>query len=156
MKSISHSQTINAPHDTKQKDNIEYNEYRGDEVHDKIYRSILKQTYRMFRLFCGSFQNHIPAGQGYSVVPQGLIDKLKEFYVEVSTSFESVELCGSSNILLNLTVYYDNETGRQQHFGHLLQHTVPSTKRVTVPACSQFRSTDSIFLSDDRTLCALL
>lgn len=77
-------QTINAPYDTKQKDNIEYNEYRGDEVHDKVYRSILKQTYRMFRLFCGTFQSHIPTGQGFSVVPLELINKLKEFYFEVS------------------------------------------------------------------------
>lgn len=89
------TQTINAPYDTKQKDNIEYNEYRGDEVHDKIYRSILKQTYRMFRLFCGSFQNHIPTGQGYSVVPQELIDKLKEFYFEVgTTSFDCNRIVG--------------------------------------------------------------
>lgn len=79
-------QTINAPHEQKQKDNIEYNEYRGDEVHDKIYRSILKQTYRMFRLFWGTFQSHIPAGEDYSVQPVELIDKLKKFYCEVSRS----------------------------------------------------------------------
>lgn len=76
-------QTINAPHETKQKDSIGYIEYKGDEVHDKVYRSILKQSYRMFRLFCGTFQSHCAAAQDYSVQPHELINKLNEFYTEV-------------------------------------------------------------------------
>ncbi|KAG4066234.1 hypothetical protein HA402_000458 [Bradysia odoriphaga] len=122
----SDSLTINAPYDTKQKDNIEYNEYRGDEVHEKVYRSILKQTYRMFRLFCGSFQNHIPAGQGYSVVPLELINKLKEFYIEYITTMRLEDnnifdiFCSTQYLPLNELLFL-----RVHNFVQLIQSSFP-------------------------------
>lgn len=51
-------QTINVPSERKSRENTEYNEYKGDDVHDKVFQQVLKQSYSMFRLFTGTFRSH--------------------------------------------------------------------------------------------------
>ncbi|KAJ6642477.1 Vacuolar fusion protein CCZ1 like [Pseudolycoriella hygida] len=118
--------TINAPYDTKQKDSIEYNEYRGDEVNEKVYRSVLKQSYRMFRLFCGTFQSHIASGEHSSDVPHELINKIKDFYVEyirtmrleVNNIFDI--FCSTQHLPLNDLLFL-----RVHNFIQLIQTSFP-------------------------------
>lgn len=46
------------PSERKTRENTEYNEYKGDDVHDKVFQQVIKQSYSMFRLFAGTFQSH--------------------------------------------------------------------------------------------------
>lgn len=52
-------QTINVPSERKTRENTEYNEYKGDDVHDKVFQQVIKQSYFMFRLFAGTFRSHL-------------------------------------------------------------------------------------------------
>ncbi|GAB0096920.1 CCZ1 [Sergentomyia squamirostris] len=54
--------TINVPYVVKTKENVEYNEYRGEDVHDAIYEALLEQSYNMFRLFVGTFADNSVCG----------------------------------------------------------------------------------------------
>lgn len=40
------------------KDGAQVSDYRGEEVNDEIYRNLLKQSYRMFKFFHGSFETN--------------------------------------------------------------------------------------------------
>lgn len=72
-----HHQTINVPYEKKTKENeVEYNEYKCDDVHDKIFRNVLKQSYNMFRLFHGSFEDVADDA------PTKIIDQLAQFYAK--------------------------------------------------------------------------
>lgn len=75
------AQTINVPFEKKTKENgIDYNEYKCDDVHDKIFRNVLKQAYNMFRLFHGSFEDAAAEQQSDASVPSKLIHQLAQFY----------------------------------------------------------------------------
>lgn len=76
-------QTINIPYETKTRDSNEYKEYKGDEVNDKIFREILKQSYRMFRLFYGTFQLNA-VGTDLNEQLLYIRKKLDHFYSRVS------------------------------------------------------------------------
>lgn len=75
--------TVNVPFETKTKDRGEYNEYKGDEVHDSIFQAVLKQSYKMFRLFMGTFQLNF-IGDDLEQQTTNLISKLDHFYSRVS------------------------------------------------------------------------
>lgn len=47
--------TVNIPFVIKVKDGTEYLEYQSDDVQDNVYLAVLQQSYKMFRLFKGSF-----------------------------------------------------------------------------------------------------
>lgn len=49
--------TVSIPFSEKSKDNAPYLEYREEDVQDSVYEAILRQAYRMFQLFNGSFVN---------------------------------------------------------------------------------------------------
>ncbi|XP_074648417.1 vacuolar fusion protein CCZ1 homolog [Tubulanus polymorphus] len=61
--------TVNIPTTEKIKDGQPHTEYLEDDVQDHIYESVLKQAYKMFRLFMGSF---------YSVCKKGNVQSLKQ------------------------------------------------------------------------------
>lgn len=59
-------------------------EYKGDNVHEKIYRQLLCQAYRMFRLFNGTFASHFENGRAdYDSLPVRLMESLNDFYTKV-------------------------------------------------------------------------
>lgn len=71
--------TINVPSEKKEKPGgIEYIEYKSDEVHVKVFRQILRQSYQMFRLFNGKFVQPDKEDNDFNV--NRLCNKLKEFY----------------------------------------------------------------------------
>lgn len=74
---------MNVPFETKTKDRGEYNEYKGDEVHDSIFQAVLKQSYNMVRLFMGTFQLNF-IGDDLETKRINLISKLDRFYSHVS------------------------------------------------------------------------
>lgn len=81
-------QTVSVPSEKRETppedDSDELNEYRSDDVHDKVFRNVLKQAYNMYRLFEGTFVS--TAADELAVadaVPTKLIAKLKQFYSKV-------------------------------------------------------------------------
>lgn len=66
----------------KTKDKVEYNEYKGDDIQDSVYRSILKQSYNMFRLFMGTFESNFKGNQIDDKI-NSLKGKLEHFYSKV-------------------------------------------------------------------------
>lgn len=52
-------QAVNAPSERKTRDGTEYTEYKCDDAHESVYLETLKQSYYMFRLFNGTFQNNL-------------------------------------------------------------------------------------------------
>ncbi|XP_062544207.1 vacuolar fusion protein CCZ1 homolog [Armigeres subalbatus] len=70
---------LNVPFERKTRETGDYNEYHGDDIHDTIYQAVLKQSYRMFRLFHGSFKDNLQPADDLDAVAN-LIGKLEEFY----------------------------------------------------------------------------
>ncbi|XP_058833549.1 vacuolar fusion protein CCZ1 homolog [Topomyia yanbarensis] len=69
---------LNVPFERKSRDSGDYNEYHGDDIHDIVYRAVLKHSYRLFHLFNGTFESNL-AGEDLSAVAN-LIGHLEEFY----------------------------------------------------------------------------
>lgn len=77
-------QMVNAPSERKTtKDGTEYTEYRCEDAHEIVYREILKQSYYMFRLFNGSFQESL-VGDDVKQQVNCLTTKLTKFYSKVN------------------------------------------------------------------------
>ncbi|XP_055845097.1 vacuolar fusion protein CCZ1 homolog [Episyrphus balteatus] len=70
---------INVPKEIKLKDGVEEAEYRGGEVHDKVFRAVLEQSYRMFRLFAGKFSSNM-IGDSELTQAEYLRKKLNDFF----------------------------------------------------------------------------
>ncbi|XP_013787022.1 vacuolar fusion protein CCZ1 homolog, partial [Limulus polyphemus] len=68
--------TVNVPTQQRTRDGQVYIEYLADDVQDHVYKSILKTSYLMFRLFNGTFQR-ILSKSGNSEM---LKEKLSAFY----------------------------------------------------------------------------
>ncbi|XP_063221462.1 vacuolar fusion protein CCZ1 homolog isoform X1 [Bacillus rossius redtenbacheri] len=77
--------TVNVPAVTKTKDGVEYVEYQSDDVQDNVFRSVLCQSYRMFRLFKGSF-GHILSSHAGDVELLRL--KLEHFFSRYLTTLK--------------------------------------------------------------------
>lgn len=76
--------TLNVPYEVKVKDKeSEYNEYKGDDVMDSVYQAVLKQSYKMFRLFMGSFNNNF-IGKNEDQCVTHLREKLHHFFSKVN------------------------------------------------------------------------
>lgn len=76
-------QIVNAPSERKTtKDGAEYTEYRCEDAHEIVYREILKQSYYMFRLFNGTFQDNL-IGEDSKQQINCLTTKLAKFYSKV-------------------------------------------------------------------------
>ncbi|XP_055910076.1 vacuolar fusion protein CCZ1 homolog [Eupeodes corollae] len=71
---------LNVPKEIKlNKDGVEEADYRGGEVHDKVFRAVLEQSYRMFRLFAGKFVSNM-IGESELQQAENLRKKLYDFY----------------------------------------------------------------------------
>lgn len=79
---------INVPKEIKLKDGVEEADYRGGEVHDKVFRAVLEQSYRMFRLFAGKFASNM-IGDSEIEQTEYLRKKLNDFF---STYISSIKL----------------------------------------------------------------
>lgn len=73
--------TINVPFERKLKDNGEILEYYGEDAHEKVYSEILKQSYRMFRLFHDSFESNL-VGDSEEGKIVNLVSTLEQFYTK--------------------------------------------------------------------------
>lgn len=71
--------TVNAPYDTRTKEGGEYKEFKSDTVHGKIYRSVLEESYKMFRLFYGKFEESF-IGDTPEEKSLALQSKLEDFF----------------------------------------------------------------------------
>lgn len=76
-------QTINVPSERKTRENTEYNEYKGDDVHDKVFQQVLKQSYLMFRLFTGTFRSHFNGEDDEARKIEHFKTILEQFYSKV-------------------------------------------------------------------------
>lgn len=70
---------INVPFERKSRETGDYNEYHGNDIHDTVYQAVLKQSYRMFRMFHGSFEGNLKPGEDLDAVAS-LIGKLEDFF----------------------------------------------------------------------------
>lgn len=70
---------LNVPFERKTRETGDYIEYHGDDIHDTIYQAVLKQSYRMFRLFHGTYESNLKPAEDLDSVAN-LIGKLEEFY----------------------------------------------------------------------------
>jgi hypothetical protein len=77
-------QTVNIPFVIKVKDGTEYLEYQSDDVQDNVYLAVLQQSYKMFRLFKGSF-TAILSSNGADVTQ--LKQKLDHFFSRVRIKY---------------------------------------------------------------------
>lgn len=77
--------TVNAPYDTRTSEEGEYKEYKGDTVHGKIYRAVLEESYKMFRLFYGKFEESF-VGDTPEERSLALMGKFEDFFSVVSWS----------------------------------------------------------------------
>lgn len=71
--------TVNAPYDTRTKEGGEYKEFKSDTVHGKIFRSVLEESYKMFRLFYGKFEESF-IGDSPEEKSLALQAKLEDFF----------------------------------------------------------------------------
>lgn len=71
--------TVNAPYDTRTKEDGEYKEYRSDTVHGNIFRCVLEESYKMFRLFYGKFEESF-VGETPEEKSLALQSKLEDFF----------------------------------------------------------------------------
>ncbi|XP_055534186.1 vacuolar fusion protein CCZ1 homolog [Wyeomyia smithii] len=72
---------LNVPFERKTRETGDYNEYHGDDIHDTIFQAVLKQSYRMFRLFNGTFEDNLRPAEDLVAVAN-LIGQLEQFYVK--------------------------------------------------------------------------
>lgn len=75
--------TINAPSDTKKAGDGDYKEYKSDTVHGKVFRSVLEESYKMFRLFNGRFMDSF-IGETPEEKSLALQAKFEDFFSAVS------------------------------------------------------------------------
>lgn len=77
-----HFQTVNVPLERKSRDNVEYNEYKSDEVYDKVLQEVLKQSYFSFRLFHNTFAAN-SKGKDADAQARSLKNELERFFPKV-------------------------------------------------------------------------
>jgi hypothetical protein len=75
---------VNIPFVIRVKDGAEYLEYQSDDVQDNVYLAVLQQSYKMFRLFKGSF-TAILRSNGADVTQ--LKQKLDHFFSRVRVKY---------------------------------------------------------------------
>lgn len=83
--------TLNVPYEVKTKDGTKYNEYKGDSVLDSVYESVLKQSYKMFKLFMGTYTDHF-IGNNEDERVACLREKLSHFYSKVNITIINCKL----------------------------------------------------------------
>lgn len=77
--------TINAPFDTKSQKEGEFKEYKSDTIHGRIFRSVLEESYKMFRMFYGRFKESF-IGDTPEEKSLALQAKFEDFFSVVSVN----------------------------------------------------------------------
>lgn len=75
--------TVNAPFDNRTGEDGEFKEYKSDMIHGQIFRSVLEESYKMFRLFYGKFEESF-IGDTPEERSLALMAKFEDFYSGVS------------------------------------------------------------------------
>lgn len=78
--------TVNAPFDTRTREDGEFKEYKGDTVHGQIFRPVLEESYKMFRLFYGKIEENF-VGETPEERSLALMGKFEDFFSVVSVDF---------------------------------------------------------------------
>ncbi|XP_058066803.1 vacuolar fusion protein CCZ1 homolog [Anopheles bellator] len=71
--------TLSVPFERKTRESGDYNEYHGDAIHDTIFQAVLRQSYRMFRMFHGTYGENRRPNDDLDA-QANLIGKLESFY----------------------------------------------------------------------------
>ncbi|XP_046370029.2 vacuolar fusion protein CCZ1 homolog [Haliotis rufescens] len=69
--------TVSIPYSEKTKDGKSYIEYREDDIQDSVFEAVVRQSYRMFQFFNGTFENILDRAERNV---QSLIQRLDHFF----------------------------------------------------------------------------
>lgn len=118
--------TVSVPYTEKSKDGAPIIEYREEDVQDCVYEALLKQAYRMFQLFNGTFY-HILSKNGGDV--QSLKQRLEHFYSRYLQTLKP-QLCDILDMFngIHFMPLDKNTFLRVQCFINLLECTFPVVK----------------------------
>lgn len=121
---------LNVPKEIKSKDGVEVPEYRGAEVQDRIYKTILKQCYNMFRLSWGTFRSNSEDSDEDNEHEQ-LKKKLSAFFNNVSRTSKLFNI--SKNIFL---VFENSEISRWRRAQIYALHSIFAFRASVIPSDS--------------------
>ncbi|XP_067642883.1 vacuolar fusion protein CCZ1 homolog [Eurosta solidaginis] len=134
---------LNVPKEVKSKDGIEVPEYRGTEVQDRIYRTLLHQCYNMYRLSWGTFQSCMPLTDMEDVIGlKKLKEKLSKFFNEYLKLLR-IPVCDVLSFLHSIQ-YLPLEQNlflRTHNFINMIRETFPIIN-------------EAMLLYDDRIICS--
>ncbi|XP_076310218.1 vacuolar fusion protein CCZ1 isoform X2 [Tachypleus tridentatus] len=71
--------TVNVPTQQRTRDGQVYIEYLADDVQDHVYKSVLKTSYLMFRLFNGTFQRILSKSENVEMLKEKLLAFYKKY-----------------------------------------------------------------------------
>lgn len=118
--------TVSIPFSEKTKDHSPYLEYHEEDVQDSVYEAILRQAYRMFQLFNGSFSNILAKSNNDIKALQVRLDHFYTRYLQTLrlSSADILDVfCGIHFMPLDKNTYL-----RVQCFINLLEATFPAVK----------------------------
>ena len=121
--------TVNVPFEKKTKNNVEYNEYHGDDLHDMVFQSVLKQSYKMFRLFTGTFTGNLIHSEDLSA-EANLIGKIENFYSKYVLTIK-LQYCDILNAFGSVQYLPLSQLHflRVQNFINMIESSFPSIKQ---------------------------
>ncbi|KAL5279065.1 CCZ1 family protein [Megaselia abdita] len=93
---------LNLPNEVTSKDGAQVSDYKVEEVNDEVYRHFLKQSYRMFRFFQGTFECNLK-GKSKDDQRTNLSNVLKEYF---SSYLESLKLPSFNFLTILQSVQY--------------------------------------------------
>ncbi|XP_033735365.1 vacuolar fusion protein CCZ1 homolog [Pecten maximus] len=118
--------TVSIPFSEKTKDHSSYLEYHEEDVQDSVYDAILRQAYRMFQLFNGSFSNILAKSNNDIKALQVRLDHFYTRYLQTLKlgSADILDIfCGIHFMPLDKNTYL-----RVQCFINLLEAMFPAVK----------------------------
>ncbi|KAH8234718.1 hypothetical protein KR032_002294 [Drosophila birchii] len=125
---------LNVPKEVRLKEGVEVNEYRGAEISDRIYRAILRQCYRMFRLQHGTFAAHGTEASDAEKRREMLSQALLGFYEKyLSQDLKDLAHCDIIDMLHSIQYMPLDKSLflRAQNFG-MLPETFPAIKQTVM------------------------
>ncbi|KAH8266039.1 hypothetical protein KR038_001070 [Drosophila bunnanda] len=125
---------LNVPKEVRLKEGVEVNDYRGAEISDRIYRAILRQCYRMFRLQHGTFAAHAIEESDAEKRRELLSQELRGFYEKyLSRDLKDLAHCDIIDMLHSIQYMPLDKSLflRAQNFG-MLAETFPAIKQTVM------------------------
>ncbi|XP_030380090.1 vacuolar fusion protein CCZ1 homolog [Scaptodrosophila lebanonensis] len=118
---------LNVPKEIKSKDGIEVAEYRGSEVCDRIYHSVLRQFYYIYRFQYGTLQDNALALNGDAVQ---LAKKIQEFFDKIIATRQQLAPCDIIDMLHSIQYLPLGKALflRAHNFSRMLSATFPVLK----------------------------